>query len=221
MNPFRPTKKAEFWHTPVSLDYEINGALFEIYMNRPAYRNVLVFAVMNQSHSFALVVREPVLAIQIHNLFGVSLAYAGGLADMINANFAHRCPSCRAMVEGLNPDKLCKHCTEALERIQQHPKPKLPTIYEIKRANQKAGGHFFDRKTMRMFGDTLKSFRVYLDQDRILVERKPCRGSRQTRWQFHPSTGVMEPEENPAMLFGKESGESILTGMARHDCPKG
>lgn len=37
------------------------------------------------------------------------------------------------------------------------------TIYEFKRAYYEANpyGHFFDRKTMKFFGDTMRSFRAY------------------------------------------------------------
>lgn len=34
------------------------------------------------------------------------------------------------------------------------------TIYELKSLNVANGGNFFNRKTMRFFGDTLKGFGV-------------------------------------------------------------
>lgn len=39
------------------------------------------------------------------------------------------------------------------------PNGKTPTIYQIKAA-QPAGSHFFDRKSMRFFGQTLKGYHV-------------------------------------------------------------
>ena len=39
------------------------------------------------------------------------------------------------------------------------------TIYEIKRAINKTGSHFFDKETMRFFGQTLKDFKVYKQKD--------------------------------------------------------
>ena len=38
--------------------------------------------------------------------------------------------------------------------------PKLPTIYEIKHATEKMSPYFFDYKSMRFFGQNLKSFHV-------------------------------------------------------------
>lgn len=53
------------------------------------------------------------------------------------------------------------------------------TVADIRHANSEAGGYFFARGTMRFFGDTMRSFRVEHDGDRVfLVRVRPMRNSR-------------------------------------------
>lgn len=72
---------------------------------------------------------------------------------------------------------------------------KTPTIYEIKaQYEQKKGndGHFFDRKTMRFFGDTMKNLGTYTDKETgtIYVYRKRAMKPHMplTHWVFDPET---------------------------------
>ena len=47
------------------------------------------------------------------------------------------------------------------------------TIYDIKYEMQERGSHFFDRKTLKFFGDTMKNFGVFKnDNGEICVYRK-------------------------------------------------
>lgn len=39
------------------------------------------------------------------------------------------------------------------------------TIYEIKERVRETSPHFFDRKTLKFFGQTMKSFKVYEQSD--------------------------------------------------------
>lgn len=78
------------------------------------------------------------------------------------------------------------------------------TLSAIRAANRKAGGHFFDRQTMRFFGDTMASFAVRAECGAVYVERvRPCRyvdrdgkeyrvrSSVGFRWEFNPKTGAL------------------------------
>ena len=38
---------------------------------------------------------------------------------------------------------------------------KKPTIYDLAHLNREAGLHYFDRETLKFFGQTLRDFRVY------------------------------------------------------------
>lgn len=54
---------------------------------------------------------------------------------------------------------------------------KTPTIAEIAAKNQEAGGHYFDRGTLRFFGQTRKDFRARTLKDgRIVVYSRQHRG---------------------------------------------
>jgi hypothetical protein len=63
------------------------------------------------------------------------------------------------------------------------------TIYELKQRNIADGGRFFDRETMKMFGDTLKGFGVSRDVDpeQVVVTRKRTGNA----WLFNRLTGRM------------------------------
>jgi hypothetical protein len=63
------------------------------------------------------------------------------------------------------------------------------TIYKLKQRNIADGGHFFDRATMKQFGDTLKGFGVRRDVDpaQVIVTRKRDGKS----WRFDVATGRM------------------------------
>ena len=39
------------------------------------------------------------------------------------------------------------------------------TIYEIKRRTEKTSPYFFSKNTMKFFGQTLKSFKIYKEKD--------------------------------------------------------
>jgi len=67
------------------------------------------------------------------------------------------------------------------------------TIYELKRRNTANGGKFFDRHTMKAWGDTLKNFRVSRDIDpmQVIVTRvhKTNKGAEPKSWRFAVETG--------------------------------
>lgn len=46
------------------------------------------------------------------------------------------------------------------------------TIYQLKALNIKNGGRFFDRKHMRYFGETLKSFSVTNTPNAVILTSK-------------------------------------------------
>ena len=70
------------------------------------------------------------------------------------------------------------------------------TIYDIKRLTTETAPHFFDKKTMQFFGQTLKDFKVYKQKDgKYLII-----ASSGTNWQekhytkrlFNPLTNELE-----------------------------
>ena len=75
------------------------------------------------------------------------------------------------------------------------------TLADIRHANSEAGGYFFRRDTMRAFGDTMRSYRVEHDGDRVfLVRVRPMRNSRGVnmggvgdRSEFNRATGWIGP----------------------------
>ena len=63
------------------------------------------------------------------------------------------------------------------------------TIYELKKLNRANGGHFFDRNTMKVWGDTLKGLSVkrdIIDPNCVVVSRKNG-----DSWLFNRVTGRM------------------------------
>lgn len=46
---------------------------------------------------------------------------------------------------------------------------KKPTIYDIARAVSESSPHFFDRKTLRFFGQTMRAFKVFVRGGRIFI----------------------------------------------------
>jgi hypothetical protein len=60
------------------------------------------------------------------------------------------------------------------------------TLTKLKQLNQKNGGAFFSRATMKTFGDTMRGFSIAtLPSGDIEVTRK----NRSGRWVFDPKTG--------------------------------
>ncbi len=76
----------------------------------------------------------------------------------------------------------------AREGIQLRPKEKNPmswTIHKVAAANKKSGGHFFDPATLRGFGESIGSFRVFeYDKGIFVVRNRDGKG-----WKFDPKTG--------------------------------
>ena len=72
------------------------------------------------------------------------------------------------------------------------------TLSEIKAHNQRAGFHFFDRETMRFFGDTMRSFRAITKSTdgKIYVERvraiKDGGGGVGKLYEYNPITGGIQ-----------------------------
>jgi hypothetical protein len=66
---------------------------------------------------------------------------------------------------------------------------KTPTPADIRAASLAAGHHFFDRKTMQFFGDTMRNFATRTDGDRvILYRRRPVRHALTGAWVYDPVT---------------------------------
>ena len=70
------------------------------------------------------------------------------------------------------------------------------TIYEIKRRVQQTAPHFFTTKTLKFFGQTLKSFSVYKSGERFYLSA-PMRNTQGktvglTERFFNPATNELE-----------------------------
>ena len=80
------------------------------------------------------------------------------------------------------------------------------TIYEIKRRLEDTAPQYFSRESMKFFGQTMKDFRVYKQEDGKFLFTAPIRsrcrafGSEvwatigQTRRIFNPETNMLERE---------------------------
>jgi hypothetical protein len=62
------------------------------------------------------------------------------------------------------------------------------TLAEIRAANQAAGGHMFDRQTLKFFGETMRNYRVNHDGERVIVIRRGGKAG-DGRFEFDPQTG--------------------------------
>lgn len=67
------------------------------------------------------------------------------------------------------------------------------TLSELKALNERNGGYFFSRNTMKFFGDTMKNFGLRKTDDPKIVEvyRKKAtkHGSAGRTWKFNTETG--------------------------------
>ena len=72
------------------------------------------------------------------------------------------------------------------------------TIYEIKDRTAESSPHFFDRKTLKFFGQTMRSFHVYKRDDGKFLVTAPIyhegRQAGETRRIFDPQTNKLEHE---------------------------
>jgi len=71
------------------------------------------------------------------------------------------------------------------------------TIAEIAAHNQRAGGHYFDRGTLKFFGQRRSDFRVRSIDGRVIVYSRVHRG-----WNIAPEHGVASLAE-----YNPETGE--------------
>lgn len=69
-----------------------------------------------------------------------------------------------------------------------------PTIYEIKRATAETSPYFFSRKTLKFFGQTMKSFKVTRCDDGRFLIYAPTKTGGYTRRFFNPETNKLETE---------------------------
>ena len=74
---------------------------------------------------------------------------------------------------------------------------KAPTIAEIAEHNARSGGHYFDRDTLRFFGQTRRDFRARMVGGRVIVYARTHRG-----WDLAPDYGVSSLAE-----YNPETGE--------------
>lgn len=67
---------------------------------------------------------------------------------------------------------------------------KTPTPADIRAASLAAGWHFFDRKTMQFFGDTMRNFGTYTNSDGrvILYRKRPVKHGLDNRYVYDPIT---------------------------------
>lgn len=71
---------------------------------------------------------------------------------------------------------------------------KKPTIYEIKRATLKTAPYFFNTKTLKFWGQTMKSFSVWKtdDPNKFLIEAPTRQKGYFTRRIFNTITKELE-----------------------------
>jgi len=61
------------------------------------------------------------------------------------------------------------------------------TLSQIKEINQENGNHFFDRNTLKGFGETMKSFKVqYIDGINYVIRKRDNK-----TWKFNPANGTL------------------------------
>lgn len=68
------------------------------------------------------------------------------------------------------------------------------TIYELKAKNEKNGGFFFSRDSLKMFGDTMKNFgvrKVTFNTVEVYRKRPVVGGTGKGAWLFNTYTGRM------------------------------
>lgn len=66
------------------------------------------------------------------------------------------------------------------------------TIYEIKYLTESTAPHFFDRKTLKFFGQTMKSFKVYNQPDGRFLISAPRKYGGYTERYFNPATNKLD-----------------------------
>lgn len=72
------------------------------------------------------------------------------------------------------------------------------TIYEIKRRTAETAPYFFTAKTLKFFGQTLRSFRVHKQPDgrylitAPMIDRFTGRNMGQTKRYFNPENNTLE-----------------------------
>jgi hypothetical protein len=70
------------------------------------------------------------------------------------------------------------------------------TIYDIKRLTEETAPYYFSRKTMKFFGQTLKDFKTYKQEDgRILISAPLLMNGKKistSERYFNPNTNQLE-----------------------------
>jgi protein associated with RNAse G/E len=70
------------------------------------------------------------------------------------------------------------------------------TIYDIKERTKKTAPYFFDRKTMKFFGQTMRDFKVYKQKDGkyLIVAESGSNWTEKhyTKRLFNPVTNILE-----------------------------
>lgn len=73
---------------------------------------------------------------------------------------------------------------------------KKPTIYDVARLTSETSPYFFDKKTLKFFGQRMSSFKVYKQDDgRYLITAPMINGGKQvgtTERYFNPDTNELE-----------------------------
>lgn len=65
-------------------------------------------------------------------------------------------------------------------------KPHQWTLKEVRKASLAMGAYFFDRETMKFFGDTMQNFKVVNAYGKVYIERLKKRTL--TVWEFNIET---------------------------------
>ena len=66
------------------------------------------------------------------------------------------------------------------------------TIYDIKQLTETTAPYFFDRKTLKFFGQTMKSFKVQKCDDGRYFIQAPRKHGGYTRRFFNPANNKLE-----------------------------
>lgn len=79
---------------------------------------------------------------------------------------------------------------------------------DIKAAVRETESHFFDRDTMRCFGDTMKNFGVRVEKDGViyLYRKKPVKHGLLGEWIFDPELRTLKKVQKETDVVVEESG---------------
>ena len=96
------------------------------------------------------------------------------------------------------------------------------TIAEIAKANAEAGGKYFNRDTLRFFGQELSDFEVFQGSGRVFVFSPAHRGWDGDRLssfaEFHPDTGRTSSVNHPSGNCWEQWSRNDVKAFIRGGC---